>query len=101
MKLKEGQSVQEHVKNMTEIFNKLVIIGDNISDEDTVVYLLASLPESFDILVNAPEVNSTVPKIETVVERLLHEERKLQEKDPSTTTESKGAMTLKHRRKGP
>ena len=55
LKLKEGQSVQEHVKNMTEIFNELAIIGDNISDEDRVVYLLASLPESFDILVTALE----------------------------------------------
>ena len=100
LKLKEGQSVQEHVKNMTEIFNELAIIGDNISDEDRVVYLLASLPESFDVLVTALEANATVPEMETVMERLLHEERKLKEKDPSITTESEGAMTLKHRRKG-
>ena len=100
LKLKEAQSVQEHVKNMTEIFNELAIIGDNISDEDRVVYLLASLPESFDVLVTALEANSTVPEMETVVERLLHEERKLKEKDPSSMTESEGAMTLKHRRKG-
>ena len=100
LKLKEGQSVQEHVK-MTEIFNELAIIGDNISDEDRVVYLLASLPESFDVLVTALEANATVPEMETIMERLLHEERKLKEKDPSITTESEGAMTLKHRRKGP
>ena len=100
LKLKEGQSIQEHVKNMTEIFNELAIIGDNISDEDRVVYLLASLPESFDVLVTALEANATVPEMETVMERLLHEERKLKEKDPSITTESEGAMTLKHRRKG-
>ena len=68
LKLKEGQSVQEHVKNRTEIFNKLAIIGDNISDKDRVVYLLAGLLESFDVLVNALEANSTVPEMETVVE---------------------------------
>ena len=53
---------------MTEIFNDLAIIGDNISDEDRVVYLLASLPESFDVLVTAVEANLTVPEMETVVE---------------------------------
>ena len=46
LQLKEGQSVQEHVKALTEIFNELSIIGDNIDDEDRVVYLLASLPDS-------------------------------------------------------
>ena len=31
LRLKEGQSIQEHVKTMTEI---VTIVGDNISDED-------------------------------------------------------------------
>ena len=53
MLLKDGQNVQEHVKNMIELFNELAIVGDNISDEDRVVYLLTSLPESFDVLVTA------------------------------------------------
>ena len=76
LKLKEGQSVQEHVKNMMEIFNELAITGDNISDEDRVVHMLASLPESFDVLVTALKANSTVPEMETIVEQLLHEKRK-------------------------
>ena len=80
MHLREGQSVQAHVKNMTEIFNELAIIGDALSDEDRVIYLLASLPETFSILVTALEANSEVPKLETVVEWLLHEEHKLKEK---------------------
>ncbi len=103
LKLNEGQSVQEHVKNMIEIFNELAIVGDNIRDEDRVVHLLASLPESFDVLVTALEASSTVPDMETVTERLFHEERKLKEKDFKTSTDStnEGAMTLKHTRKGP
>ena len=32
--LKEGRSVQDHVKAITEIFNKLSVIGDNIQDEN-------------------------------------------------------------------
>ena len=79
VKLKEAQSVQDHVKNMMEMFNELAIIGNNISDEDRVVCLLASLLESFDVLVTGVEANSTVPEMETVVKRLQHEERKLNE----------------------
>ena len=64
MLLKDGQNVQEHVKNMLELFNELAIVGDNISDDDRVVYLLASLPESFDVLVTALEACTTVPQME-------------------------------------
>ena len=98
MLLKDGQNVQEHVKNMVELFNELAIVGDNISDEDRVVYLLASLPESFDVLVTALEASTTVPQMETVIERLLHTERKLKDKD---LTDTEGAMSLKHKRRGP
>ena len=45
--LKDGDSVQEYVKTMTEIFNELSVIGDPIPEEDHVVYLLASLPDSY------------------------------------------------------
>ena len=76
LRLKEGQSVCNHIKCMTELFNELTVVGDNISDEDRVVYLLASLPESFDTLVTALEANNDVPKMETVIERLQHEEMK-------------------------
>lgn len=39
--LKDGESIQGHVRAITEIFNELAIIEDTISDEDKVVYLLA------------------------------------------------------------
>ncbi|XP_011408658.1 PREDICTED: uncharacterized protein LOC105315642 [Amphimedon queenslandica] len=72
LRLEKGQSVQEHIKSMTEVFSELSVIGDNISDEDHVhvVYLLASLPESFDMLVTAFEANSDVPNLETVIKKL-------------------------------
>ena len=49
LRLKQGDSVQEHIKAMTEIFDGLSVIGDPISDEDCVVHLLASLPESYKV----------------------------------------------------
>ena len=44
MKLSEGGFVQEHVKLMTELCNKLSAIGEPVSEEDHVIFLLASLP---------------------------------------------------------
>ena len=100
--LKDGDSVQEHIKTMTEIFNELSVIGDQISEEDRVVYLLASLPDSYNTLVTALEANQDVPHMELVTERLLHEERKI--KDRGVTSGRSGeAMVAKQRfvKKGP
>ena len=51
LRLKEGQSVQQHVKVMTEVFGTLSVIGDPITEEDCVVHLLASLPEAYGMIV--------------------------------------------------
>ena len=73
--LKEGESVQEHIRKMTEIFEELAVIGDPV-EEDRVVHWLASLPESYYMLVTALEANSEVPQMEVIMEHLLHEESK-------------------------
>ena len=58
------------------------------------VYLLAGLPESYDVLVTALESGSeTVPPLESVTERLLREEQKLKEKDEAD--ESKRILMAK------
>ena len=49
-----------HVKTMLETFNELLIVGDAITDEDRVVYLLASLPESFNMLITDQRVPSVM-----------------------------------------
>ena len=92
MRLKEGESVQNHVKVMTEIFEALAVIGDPVSEEDRVAHLLASLPESFNTLVTALEANPEVPKMENVTECLLHEERKMIGREADEGEQSK-AMT--------
>ena len=66
LRLQEGESVQTHIKTMKEIFDGLSVIGDPIQEEDRVVYLLASLPEYFNImLVTALEANPALPQIIT------------------------------------
>ena len=103
LRLKDGDSVQEHVKVMIEIFDSLAAVGDPVKEEDRVVHLLASLPDSYGMLVTALEANAEVPKMEIVTERLLHEESKLKERAVEETGLEIKAMTSQHRasRRGP
>lgn len=66
--------MQSHLKEITELFNELSVIGAPMEEEDKVLTLLASRPDSFNTLVTALEVNAEVPSMEVVTERLLHEE---------------------------
>ena len=96
VKLNEGQSIQKHIKTMTEIFDELAITGDPLDEENKVVHLLASLPKSYDMLVTALEASPEVPKMEIVMERLLHEESKHKNDDTKESLENLKAMTGKH-----
>ena len=83
-RLRDGDSAQEHIKLMTEIFDTLTVAGETVSEEDRVVYLLASLPESYNVLVTALEASENVPKLEVVTERILHQERKFKDRSDAT-----------------
>ena len=84
MRLKEENSIKEHIKQMTEVFGELAVITEPISEEDKVVHLLASLPPAYDVLVTALESGSeNVPALEVVTERLLREEEKIKGKETS------------------
>ena len=48
------------------------MICDPVVEEDRVVHLLASLPDSFNMLVTSLEARPEVTKMEVVMERLLH-----------------------------
>lgn len=85
--------MHEHIKAMTEIFNELAIIGKEMSEEERVDYLLASLPESFYTLVTALEANVEVPNIEIVTEWLLNEKR--EQTDCKKSVSSEGALAAK------
>ena len=102
MRLSEGGSMKDHVKSMTEIFRELAVIAEPVSEEDQVVHLLASLPDSYDVLVTAMESGTdTVPPWETVTEKLLREEQKLKGKggdDEGKALAAKGnSDSRKHR----
>ena len=89
-------TTEKHIKSMTETFESLSVIDDPVLEEDRVVYLLASLPESYNMLVTAFEANPEVPKMEVVTERLLYEERKTKEQGESTNDPAKAMPTTQH-----
>ena len=43
-KMRDGQPVQEHLKNLKEITDKLAALGSAVTEEEQVVALLISLP---------------------------------------------------------
>ena len=60
---------------MTEFFDELAVVGDPLSDEDGVIYILASLPESLNVLVTELEANARYnADMSVVTERSLYEE---------------------------
>ena len=79
-------SMQDHIREMVELFNDLAVAIDN---EDQVVHLLVSLPESYDTLVTALEANEKVPSMKTVIDRLTYEGRKAIEIDSSSGSKEK------------
>ena len=92
LKLQENQSVQEHLKAMTEIFDELAVIGYPVEEEDRVVQMLASLPESYSMIKTAFEASPEVPKLAVLTERLINEERKIKEKRKAVRENSGDAL---------
>ena len=94
MRLGEGSSMQDHLKAMTEVCDELSAIGEPVNDEDRVVYILASLPESYNVLVTALEASAEVPPLAVVTERLLHHEEKVNQSGLQ-----EGALTTRAKRR--
>ena len=50
MEMKEGTSMEEHIKRMKELTDRLATLNAPVSEEDQVVTLLGSLPPSYSNL---------------------------------------------------
>ena len=79
--MKEGMSMEAHLKEMKELTDKLASIGAAISEEDQVVTLLGSLPSSYSTIVTALEARVDDVSLNFVQQALVHEEQK--QKDAS------------------
>ena len=60
MEMKEGTSMEAHIKNMKELTDRLAAINAPIAEEDQVVTLLGSLPPSYSTLVTALEARDVI-----------------------------------------
>lgn len=98
--MKEGTPVEQHLKHMKDITDKLVAIGAPISKEDQVVTLLGSLPRSFVTLVTAIEARMDGVSLDYVQQALIHEEMKQSELS-SQLSEAESALTGAFRRDTP
>ena len=75
-------------------FEKLAVIDDTVKEEDQLVHLLASLPESYSMLVTALEVNPDVLQMEVVEVCPLHEERKEKDKESAEAAFPRHCLSL-------
>jgi hypothetical protein len=74
LRMREGDSVAEHLNAFNIVVSQLVYVEIKSSDEDKCINLLYSLPDSWDILVVAIGINTTSLKFFEVVSSLLLEE---------------------------
>lgn len=74
--MREGMSMETHLKEMKSLTEKLAAIDSPISEEDQVVTLLGSLPESYQHVVTALEARSDDLTLGYVQQMLLYEEKK-------------------------
>jgi hypothetical protein len=74
LRMRDGDSVAEHLNAFNTVVSQLVSVDIKISDEDKCISLLCSLPDLWDSLVVAIGSNTTALKFEEVVSSLLSEE---------------------------
>jgi hypothetical protein len=74
LRMKDGESVTEHLKAFNTVVSQLLSIEIKISDEDKCIHLLCSLPDSWDNLAVAIDSNTNTLKFDDVVSSLLLED---------------------------
>ena len=78
--------MEAHLKHMKEITDRLAAIGAPISEEDQVVTLLGSLPQSYSTLVTALEARVDDKRLNFVQQALIHEKQKINRHSSRTST---------------
>jgi len=75
LRMPERTSVQEHLRRMKELNDRLASIDAAVTEEDQMVYLLSSLPDSYSMLVTALETREGLT-LQDVQRALIGEELK-------------------------
>lgn len=92
--MREGTSVEAHLKKMKELTDKLAAVGAPITEEDQVVTLLGSLPSNYAALVTALEARSDDLTLNYVQQALIHEEQKQKGQSVEQASSGKGDAAL-------
>ena len=74
LRMKDGDSVTEHLNAFNTMLSQLSYFYIKISDEDKCIILLCSLPDSLDSLVIAIGSNTTTLNFDDIVSALMSEE---------------------------
>ena len=82
LRMKDGDSVTEHLNVFNSVVSQLSSIDIKISDEDKCISLLCSLPNSWDILVIVIGSNATALQFDEIVSALLTEEMRWKNGQP-------------------
>jgi hypothetical protein len=85
LRMRDGDSVAEHLNAFNTVVSQLVSVEIKISDEDKCISLLCSLPDSWDSLVVAIGSNTTSLKFDEVVSSLLSEEMRRKNMEGQST----------------
>ena len=93
-KMQEGQSVQDHLRCMKEISDKLAALGSPVAEDEQVVALLISLPSSYATLVTAMEAKGDDLSLVFVQQSLVNEEQKRQVNKRSIAAEDSKTSAL-------
>ena len=92
--MKEGTSVEVHLKHMKELTDKLAAIGAPIKEEDHVMTLLGSLPPSHSTLVTVLKACADDIKLDFIQQALRHEEQKFRGQSGQSSSRLQGDSAL-------
>ena len=81
LRMKDGDSVTEHLNAFNTVVSQLLSVDIKISDEDKCISLLCSLPDSWDSLVIAIGSNATDLQFDEIISALLTEEMRRKNMD--------------------
>ncbi|KAJ3521915.1 hypothetical protein NMY22_g12109 [Coprinellus aureogranulatus] len=79
----EGADMVEHVNNLRSLQAELGLLGNEVADEDFVMILIASLPESWDVFATSylgSHSGETTLKASEIIPLLLEEDRRRRNK---------------------